>query len=405
MTIEPAVPAVESGPILDTGSMSAAGRGTAARLLRGLWRQWIQFGDFAALVLPGRQPLLVESRRAALIVSRVRIVAAMAAALMLAWIAVDLLVLPLTTAFVVAIARALAAAAFAWLAVAFARRDTIGAAYASLALLYAVATCFYVFALGEILSSKAAAAQAQPLIALYAFIPVMAVMGLSLFPLATLEVLALAGFMVLANAVGGGLGVWHAGPGHWIAGSWQLLLAAAIAALACANQLGLMRGLMRQAMRDPLTGCYSRASMEALLELHFANAARSGAPLGVAFLDLDDFKAVNDACGHDAGDRVLMEFAERMRSASRRGDMVGRWGGEEFVVLFPHAGVAQAAAVCERMRAAGFGVRPDGRPVTASIGLAEKDRDGAADWQALVGEADARMYQAKRRGKSCVVAW
>jgi diguanylate cyclase (GGDEF)-like protein len=405
MTIESTAPAMAGSPALDAGPMPAAGRGDAARLLRGLWQQWIRFGDFAALLLPGRQPLLVELRRAALIVSRVRIVAAVTAALTLAWIAVDLLVLPLTTAVVVAIARALAAAAFVWLAVSFARRETIGGAYASLALLYAIATCFYVFALGEILSSKAAAAQAQPLIALYAFIPVMAVMGLALFPLTVLEVLALAGLVFLANAAAGGSGVWHAAPGNWIAGSWQLLLAATIAGLACANQVGLMRTLMRQAMRDPLTGCYSRNSMEALLELHFANAARRGTPLAVAFLDLDDFKSVNDTCGHDAGDRVLTKFAEQMHSASRRGDMVGRWGGEEFIVLFPDAGVAQSVAVCERMRAAGFGVRPDGRPVTTSIGLAEKDRDDAANWQALVEKADARMFQAKRRGKNCVVAW
>ncbi len=400
MTTESAVPAVARSPVLDAGPLPAAGR-----LLRGLLQQWIPFGDFAALVLPGRQPLLVELRRAALIVSRVRIVAALTAALTLAWIAVDLLVLPATTAVVVAIARVLATAAFAWLAVAFANRDTMRGAHASLALLYAIATCFYVFSLGEIVSSKAAAAQAQPLIALYAFIPVMAVMGLALFPLTLLEVLALAGFVLLGHAAAGGLGVWHAAPGNWLAGSWQLLLAAAIAALACANQLGLMRGLMRQAMRDPLTGCYSRASMEALLEVHFANAARRGAPLAVAFLDLDDFKSVNDTCGHDAGDRVLMEFAERTRSASRRGDMVGRWGGEEFIVLLPHAAIDQAVAACERMRAAGFGVRPDRRPVTVSIGLAEKDRDGAANWQALIEQADTRMYQAKRRGKDCVVAW
>lgn len=405
MTMESSASTAASNSALGAGPTPAAWRGNAARLLRGLLPQWIQFGEFAALVLPWRQPLLVELRRAALILSRVRIVAAVTAALTLAWIAVDLLVLPLTTAVVVALARGLAAAAFAWLAVLFTGRDTIRGAYASLALLYAIATCFYVFALGEIFSSKAGAAQAEPLITLYAFIPVMAVMGLSLFPLTTLEVLALVGFMLLGNAVAGWLGVWRAAPGTWIAGYWQLLLAAAIAAVACASQLTLLLAVMRQAMRDPLTGCFSRSSMEALLELHFANAARTGAPLAVAFVDLDDFKSVNDACGHDAGDRVLMQFGDRMRAASRRGDIVGRWGGEEFVVLFPHAAIDQGAHVCERMRAAGFGVRPDGRPVTASIGLAEKNRDGAESWKGLVETADARMYDAKRLGKDRVVAW
>ncbi len=404
MTMEYSNTALAGRPSPDSGAAPAGSDGVP-RLLRNLLRRWVPLGDLEAHLQPGGQPLLLELRRAALIVSRARVVAAVAAALTFGWIAVDLLLLPLGTAAVVAIARVLAAAAFAWLAVSFARRDTLRDAYASLALLYAIATGFFVFSLGEIISSKAAAAHAQPLIALYAFIPVMAVMGLALFPLTLPESLALAGLMWLGHAAAGWSGLWHAAPGQWLAGSWQLLLAATIAGVACANQLALMRGLMRQAMRDPLTGCFSRGSMETLLELHFANAVRKGTPLAVAFLDLDDFKRVNDNHGHDAGDRVLMEFAERMRSASRRGDMVGRWGGEEFIVLLPHAGIDQAAAACERMRAAGFGAGPDGAPVTASIGLAEKDRDGTATWQALVEKADARMYQAKRRGKNCVVAW
>lgn len=405
MTSESAIPAAAGDPVLGSGARPAIGRAEMARLLRGLLQQWIQFGDFAALLLPGRQPLLVELRRAALIVSRVRIVAAAAAACTLAWIAVDLLALPLATAAVLAIGRVLAAAAFAWLAFAFNGRDTIRSAYASLALLYAIATGFYLFAFGEISASRAATLQAQALIELYAFIPVLAVMGLSLFPLATLEVLLLAAMVSAGHVAASGLGLWQAAPANWIAEYWQLLLVAAVAGLACANQMVLLRELMRQAMHDPLTGCFSRASMEALLEVQYANAARRGAPLSVAFFDLDDFKSVNDSCGHDAGDRVLAEFTERLRAAARRGDMVGRWGGEEFIVLLPHAGVAQAAVVCERMRAAGFGERPDGGPVTASIGLAEKDRDGAANWQALVERADARMYQAKRSGKNRVVTW
>lgn len=405
MTVESASPAVASDPTLDAGPAPAAVPARAARLLHGLWRQWMQTGEFAGLALPTRQPLLVELRRAALILSRLRIVAALSAVLTLAWIVVDLLVLPLSTAIVVAIARGLAAAAFAWLAVSVARRSTLRGTYASLALLYAIATCLYVFAVGEILASRAAAAQAQSLLALYAGIPLIAVMSLCVFPLTILEVLALAAIMGFGNVVAASLGTWHAAPGHWLAGSWLLLLATAIAGLACANQIGLLRALARQAMRDPLTGCYSRSSMEALLELHFANAARRATPLAIALVDLDDFRSLNDACGHAEGDRVLERLGKWMRSISRRGDMVGRWGGEEFLLLFPHSAIDRCATMCERLHATGFGTGPDGRLVTASIGLAEKDRDGAQDWQALVAATEARLLEAKRRGKNRVVAW
>ncbi len=384
-----------AGPATATAPAPAA-----ARSLHRLWSEWIQFGEPGALVLSSRQPPLVELRRAAVIVSRVRIVAALFAVLTLAWIPVDALVLPPETAIRLALARAFAGAAFAWLAVSFAgRHTTMRGAYAGLALMYAIPMCLYVLAIAELHAPNTGITIAEPLFALYSFIPVIAVMGLSLFPLTIVEVLAFAAPVILGDALAGWFGPWADALGARIAGHWMLLMTAAIAALACASQLGLMLALMRQAMRDLLTHCFSRATTEALLELQFGIAERSAAPLSVAFVDLDNFKSVNDAHGHEAGDAVLLAAAERLRAGVRRTDVVGRWGGEEFVVLLPHATLDASAVVLERIRAGGFGLCPDGRPMTASIGLAEKIRDGAPSWRALVEAADARMFQAKRAGK------
>jgi diguanylate cyclase (GGDEF) domain len=124
----------------------------------------------------------------------------------------------------------------------------------------------------------------------------------------------------------------------------------------------------------------------------------------VAFIDLDDFKQVNDAHGHEAGDQVLTAAAEQVRASLRTGDMLARWGGEEFILIFPNTFSKDAVQALERLREAGFGLRPEGTPVTASIGLAERIQDKPADYKKLVEIADRRMYLAKQGGKNRVVA-
>lgn len=161
------------------------------------------------------------------------------------------------------------------------------------------------------------------------------------------------------------------------------------------------------AQRDPLTGLANRRTFEEALRREVARARRSGAPLAVAALDVDHFKRVNDAHGHPAGDAVLAAVAARAAAALRAGDLLARVGGEEFAALLPGAGLAAAAEVAERVRAAiaGAPLEADGRSlsVTASLGCAAlepSDPDGAA----LLARADARLYQAKRAGRDRVVS-
>jgi diguanylate cyclase (GGDEF)-like protein len=126
-------------------------------------------------------------------------------------------------------------------------------------------------------------------------------------------------------------------------------------------------------------------------------------------IDIDFFKRVNDAYGHQVGDAVLRSVTDRIRVLLRAGDVVGRWGGEEFLVLLADADRDGAAEVAERIRMSiarspldagnGYGV-----PVTVSIGVAVDPAPGVSELNELVGAADAALYRAKAEGRNRVVA-
>lgn len=172
--------------------------------------------------------------------------------------------------------------------------------------------------------------------------------------------------------------------------------------------LGLIVG--RQVMRarrlaryDALTGVLQRATFEAEMDATVASARRNAQALTLAFLDLDHFKRINDLGGHRAGDEVLRRFAAVLRAVARSSDRVGRWGGEEFVLLMPDTDSTGAAQFLERLqvevRARAIPVPAGCAPLSVSIGygvLAE----GETDWRALVARADGAMYQAKQAGRN-----
>jgi diguanylate cyclase (GGDEF)-like protein len=169
-----------------------------------------------------------------------------------------------------------------------------------------------------------------------------------------------------------------------------------------AKRLRLMVGV------DHLTGLSQRAPFVERIDEELARARRRGAPLSVAILDLDGFKAFNDTFGHPIGDRALQAVATRLRASVRKSDLVARFGGEEFVVAFPETAVDQARQRVEHIRAELARVsiqvgRGEQRQVTVSAGLGSWPADGET-FDAVLTTADARLYEAKRRGKNRVVA-
>ncbi len=148
---------------------------------------------------------------------------------------------------------------------------------------------------------------------------------------------------------------------------------------------------------DPLTGCYTRAFGMEMIKVSFDGALRKKVPYTVAFIDLDDFKQINDRYGHDYGDRILGEVGENLVARFRRSDLVVRWGGEEFLVLLPELDRARAAEVLDRVMAPGLAALENGQVQKASVGLSERIEDAIALPQNLIELADRRMYEAKKR--------
>jgi diguanylate cyclase (GGDEF)-like protein len=149
------------------------------------------------------------------------------------------------------------------------------------------------------------------------------------------------------------------------------------------------------ARTDALTGLPNRRAWEEELPLELSRARRAGRPLCVAILDLDHFKAFNDNCGHQAGDRLLKETASAWRVQLRDVDFLARYGGEEFGLLLPNCSVEDACEVVERVRAA----ITEGQ--TCSAGVASWD--GSEPPEALLRRADEALYQAKDRGRDRAV--
>ncbi|KRD56384.1 MULTISPECIES: PleD family two-component system response regulator [Sinorhizobium/Ensifer group] len=163
------------------------------------------------------------------------------------------------------------------------------------------------------------------------------------------------------------------------------------------------------AVTDGLTGLHNRRYFDTHLKLLMDRAAARGRPLSICMTDIDRFKQVNDTYGHDAGDEVLREFANRIRTTVRGADLACRFGGEEFVVVMPDTSAEMAAGVAERLRmiieSLPFPVpQADGvLKVTASMGIATL-RPGADTAEALLKRADTALYQAKHEGRNRVVA-
>lgn len=170
-----------------------------------------------------------------------------------------------------------------------------------------------------------------------------------------------------------------------------------------------VQAAMELAIVDPLTGLNNRRFLERHLATALDSAAHNNRPLSLMMLDIDHFKDVNDQHGHKSGDAVLRTFAQRIKQALRRSDVLCRLGGEEFVVVMPDTPLAIAERVGERLRAiveAAPFPSDDGATqavrVTTSIGIAERGADANAD--AILRRADRALYRSKTEGRNRVSA-
>ena len=168
------------------------------------------------------------------------------------------------------------------------------------------------------------------------------------------------------------------------------------------DELELVRRLVHE---DQLSGALNRRGLDDALEREAARAERNDTPLCIALIDIDDFKMVNDSFGHQVGDVVLVHLVAIIRETIRTHDLIGRYGGEEFLLLLPDSRIDEAVAVADRLqralagKAVAWGTQK--LHVTFSAGVAA--RSAGESNEALIGRADLALYQAKRAGKNRVV--
>jgi two-component system, cell cycle response regulator len=178
--------------------------------------------------------------------------------------------------------------------------------------------------------------------------------------------------------------------------------------LALQSELVAARDQARaEATCDALTGLLNRGALLKRLDATVAGAVEGQAPTSVVLIDIDHFKRINDSLGHDAGDLVLREVSQRLRGAVRPGDAVGRYGGEEFLIVLPGCDLASACRVADRLRVAIEEqpiVTPDPAElhVTASLGVAAHAGDMST--ARLITNADQALYRAKGLGRNRVEA-
>ena len=365
--------------------------GDHSGFLTGLWLPWRQFD-------------LVRHKRATLIISRVRLIAAGFALFTPLWFLFDLFFMPPDLLPALAMLRLVAAVSFLFIALSYRASDRPGDAYRALGFVYLIPTLFLAAAhwLFPGLESSFGSGFSVSLVAGYAFLPFIMVAGLAIFPLTLLEGALFSLPIIAIELFLGyfGQGIIH-GDAH-IGLVWLLCLIAAIATLSGISQLHFLSEIIVKSAHDPMTGAFNRGAGEELLEKYYLLAERNNSPLTLIFIDLDRFKSINDRFGHDMGDEVLIRAVTHMLPTIRKIDLLIRWGGEEFVIAAPGASAADHGIILSNIATAGLGERPDGEAVTASIGCAEYLNDQPESLASFIEMADRRMYLAKQSGRNCI---
>ena len=193
----------------------------------------------------------------------------------------------------------------------------------------------------------------------------------------------------------------------WLAGVVVLLsfVCSSARLLVTQHRLILVKEeLRREASRDGLTSLWNRKAIFAILDRELLRAERDKQPVGLIMIDVDHFKAVNDRRGHAAGDAVLRIIASGIAAVVRPYDSVGRYGGEEFLIVAPNCGIGEAWELAERVRVhvAACNIMAAGEPVKVSLSLGVATGEHAGEIEKLLHAADAALYQAKNNGRNRV---
>ncbi|OPX56888.1 diguanylate cyclase (GGDEF) domain-containing protein [Oceanospirillum multiglobuliferum] len=334
--------------------------------------------------------------RAEYINSRVRLLALLFAVLTPLWIPVDYLILPWEHFQQMVVARIVFSLVLLWLWVRTSYIHSLDKARTRLVVLMVTPALFHLstqFILGEYLLDERLAS--------YTFLPFLIIAIHCVFPLTLKEGILLASFTIITLSTDE-LIQQRILTLASLNNLWLLGVIMGIAIWAQLSQLHMQLKLFEQATTDSLTRLLNRRSFMSLVENELSRAERYHRPLTMALFDLDFFKKVNDTYGHQAGDKVLIRFAELLKEELRTTDIIGRFGGEEFIVALPETSVTEAYKVIERIltncRQQVVEVDEHRIQFTASAGLGEV----LVDVLSSINHVDEALYSAKENGRDQV---
>jgi diguanylate cyclase (GGDEF)-like protein len=191
--------------------------------------------------------------------------------------------------------------------------------------------------------------------------------------------------------------------GIWVANTIMLALSFVVVGLLIAQLRAAVLRESELSLTDPLTSMLNGRAFHKAADRIMAHCRRTGRPLTIAYVDLDNFKTVNDQLGHQAGDEMLRSIAKRMRASIRPDDVGARLGGDEFVALFPEIGPADAVIALDRLCSSLATVLGSGPVAVTSSAGAVTFLTVPEDIEEMLHAADTRMYAAKAAGKNCVI--
>ena len=328
---------------------------------------------------------------------RIQLLSLVFAVLVPLWSVIDYFVFPYPQWIILTGMRFVSAMLFAILAWPWKVEITSRLTYMMMALMLIGPPTFYLASL-PLLSGVELDLAGRIATSLYGLLPFVVLAGLSIFPLTALELITFGAPFLGVAAYGTYMSAGFTWEG-FVGTIWLAFLLFGASMFSSMSLLRYMIALVSQASQDPLTHVFTRQSGSEMIDMQFRVATRQKGTFSILFLDLDHFKSINDTYGHDEGDKALCMFVECLQDKLRGSDTIIRWGGEEFLVALPNTDKEGARLVINRIITDWLGVRPDGEPLTASIGVSERKDDDLHDWHDLIEMADARMYEAKRTGR------
>ncbi len=362
------------------------------------WLRRTNFNDLANSEMHSRD---FNGSRAEYIYMRIRLLSFMFSILALLWIPIDIFIVPEEALGSILGLRIAYSGLFLILGLVTKGPQSLHCARLRLSAFVLIPCLFYI---GSRLVFNADTDVGGALVG-YSFLPYLTVVLLAIFPLTLLEGISyasLVGITFLGCEVyfGGLLTISALGD------IWLLVLLAGIAVWAQLAQLHMLLRLYREASRDALTGLVNRRVLNKWLQLEITRARQQQRPLSVLLFDLDFFKRVNDTYGHLTGDKVLQAFSRLLKRDLANYNLIGRYGGEEFLAVLPGLDEAGAMAIADRIRKNCHTVKtkgPEGCLVsfTVSIGVTGlRDMDTT---EILVNRVDKGLYSAKMKGRDIVV--